>query len=232
MLAGTSLPLDTVVTKIPPSWAEATVEKIAINSVMAGCRPDYLPVVIAAVRAITQPALNLNGMQSSTHLATPLVVVNGPIRGTIGINSGANVFGQGWRANATIGRAVKLILTNIGRAIPGVTDKSTYLNTGDVPGRRPPEDLHGQIVPYGTYRAADDGYVNVCVPNNRFWAAFCAAMGIGALASDPRFATNAARVEHRAELDPTRAFYLGATGALDRAVAGARRPGGTGALDR
>lgn len=74
MLAGTTLARDVVVARIPPSWAEATTEKIAINSVMAGCRPDYLPVVIAAARAMTHPSLNLNGMQCSTHLATPLVV--------------------------------------------------------------------------------------------------------------------------------------------------------------
>lgn len=79
---------------------------------------------------MTDPALNLNGIQSSTHLATPLLVINGPIRHAIDLNSGANVFGQGWRANATIGRAVKLILTNIGRAIPGVTDKSTLGHPG------------------------------------------------------------------------------------------------------
>ncbi len=130
MLAGTALPRGQVIAKIPPAWGTATVEKIAINSVMAGCEPAYLPVVIAAVRAMTTPALNLNGMQCSTHLSTPLVVVNGPIRHALNMNSGANVFGQGNRANATIGRAVKLILTNIGKAIPGVTDKATLGQPG------------------------------------------------------------------------------------------------------
>lgn len=130
MLGGTGLPRDLAIAKIPPAWAEATVEKIAINSVMAGCEPSYLPVAIAAVRAMTNPVLNLNGMQCSTHLSTPLVVVNGPIRTALGMNSGSNVFGQGNRANATIGRAVKLILTNIGRAIPGVTDKATLGHPG------------------------------------------------------------------------------------------------------
>jgi formyl-CoA transferase/CoA:oxalate CoA-transferase len=75
-----------------------------------------------------------------------------------------------------------------------------HLNTGAVPGRRSPEDIHPQIVPYGTFRAADDRYVNVCVPNNRFWTSLCAAMGLTALADDPRFATNAARIAHREEL--------------------------------
>jgi hypothetical protein len=130
MLAGTTLPREQVIARIPPVWADATVEKIATNCVMAGCEPRYLPVVIAAVRAMTSPALNLNGMQCSTHLSTPLVVVNGPIRLALGMNSGANVFGQGNRPNATIGRAVKLILTNIGKAIPGVTDKATLGQTG------------------------------------------------------------------------------------------------------
>ena len=130
MLAGTPLAPSTVIAKIPPSWAVATVEKIAVNSVMAGCLPAYMPVIIAAVRAMTDKALNLNGMQCSTHLSTPLVVVNGPARIELGMNSGSNVFGQGNRANATIGRAVKLILTNIGRAIPGVTDKATLGQPG------------------------------------------------------------------------------------------------------
>jgi len=130
MLAGAGLPRDRVIAKIPPAWAEATVEKIAVNCVMAGCLPGYFPVVLAAVRAMSDPALNLNGMQCSTHLSTPLVVVNGPIRAALGMNSGSNVFGQGNRANATIGRAVKLILTNIGRAIPGVTDKATLGHPG------------------------------------------------------------------------------------------------------
>jgi hypothetical protein len=130
MLAGTTLSPSTLVAKIPPAWADATVEKIAANCVMAGCLPAYMPVVIAAVKAMTDPVMNLNGMQCSTHLSTPLVVVNGPARLELGMNSGANVFGQGNRANATIGRAVKLILTNIGGAIPGVTDKATLGHPG------------------------------------------------------------------------------------------------------
>ncbi len=130
MLAATTIAPGTVIAKVAPSWANATVEKIAVNCVMAGCLPGHLPVVIAAVRAMTDPALNLNGMQCSTHLSTPLVLVNGPARLELGMNCGSNVFGQGNRANATIGRAVKLILTNIGRAIPGVTDKATLGHPG------------------------------------------------------------------------------------------------------
>lgn len=130
MLVGTALAPSTLIAKVPPAWAAATVEKIAVNAVMAGCLPEYMPVIIAAVRAMTDPALNLNGMQCSTHLSTPLVLVNGPARTALGMNCGSNVFGQGNRANATIGRAIKLILTNIGRAIPGVTDKATLGHPG------------------------------------------------------------------------------------------------------
>ena len=130
MLAGTPLAAATLIAKIAPGWGKATVEKIAVNSVMAGCLPEYMPVIIAAVKAMTDPALNLNGMQCSTHLSTPLVVVNGPARLARGLNCGSNVFGQGNRANASIGRAIKLILTNIGSAIPGVTDKATLGHPG------------------------------------------------------------------------------------------------------
>ena len=130
MLLGTTLAPSHVIAKIPPGWGVASVEKIAANAVMAGCLPEYMPVIIAAVKAMTDPALNLNGIQCSTHLSTPLVVVNGPARIALGMNCGSNVFGQGNRANATIGRAVKLILTNIGRAIPGVTDKATLGHPG------------------------------------------------------------------------------------------------------
>ena len=96
---------------------------------MAGCLPAYMPVVIAAVKAMTDPVMNLNGMQCSTHISTPLVVVNGP-GGTPRDEQRHNVFGQGNRANATIGRAVKLVLTNMGGAIPGETDKATLGHPG------------------------------------------------------------------------------------------------------
>jgi hypothetical protein len=111
---------------IAPSQVMATVEKVAINAVMAGCRPAYMPVVVAALRAITQPAWNLAGVQATTHVAAPVIFVNGPIRQRIGLNSGSNVFGQGFRANATIGRAVRLVLMNIGQGIPAKTDMATF----------------------------------------------------------------------------------------------------------
>jgi hypothetical protein len=114
-----------VISEIPPHWAEATAEKLAINAVMAGCRPEYFPVIVAAVRALSGKDFDLYGVQATTNPVTPLVVVNGPIRHRITLNCGAGVLGPGWRANATIGRAIRLILINLGGAVPGPIDKST-----------------------------------------------------------------------------------------------------------
>jgi hypothetical protein len=114
-----------VVGVLPPRQGEATVERIAINAVMAGCLPEYLPVVIAAVEAVADPEFNLDGVQATTHPVAPLIVVNGPIARRLAINSGYNCFGQGFRANATIGRALRLVLMNIGGGIPGSGDRST-----------------------------------------------------------------------------------------------------------
>ncbi|MDR0360967.1 MAG: hypothetical protein LBJ87_16085 [bacterium] len=116
---------DHVEAKVPPRWGTLTREVLGINLVMAGCRPDYAPLVRAAMLALCDPRFNLNGVQATTHLVAPLLVVNGPIRARIGLNGGANVFGSGHRANATIGRAIRLILLNVGGATPGDLDKST-----------------------------------------------------------------------------------------------------------
>src|SRR5438445_606164 len=99
---------DELVALVPPNYGRATVEKIAINAVMAGCRPEYLPVVIAAIDAVCDEAFDLHGVSATTNAPSPLVIVNGPIRARLEINSGAGVFGPGWRANATTGRAVRL----------------------------------------------------------------------------------------------------------------------------
>jgi len=115
---------------VPPLWCEATVEKVAINAVMAGCEPAYLPVVVAAVDALCDPAFNLHSIQATTHPVAPLVIVNGPIVRRIGLNSGSGVFGPGWQANATIGRAVRLILMNVGGAWPGEGDMATQGQPG------------------------------------------------------------------------------------------------------
>lgn len=116
--------------RVPPRWGNLTREVLAINMVMAGCLPDYAPVVRAALLALTDAAFNLNGVQATTHMASPLLVVNGPIRRAIGMNAGCNVFGSGNRANATIGRAIRLILLNVGGGWPGDLDKSTLGHPG------------------------------------------------------------------------------------------------------
>ena len=105
MLAGTRHGRSELAGEMPPNYGRATVEKIAINAVMAGCRPDYLPVVLAAVKAVCDPAFALHGMSTSTHFSAPLIVINGPIRTRLGVNCSFGVFGPGYRANATIGRA-------------------------------------------------------------------------------------------------------------------------------
>ena len=111
--------------RVTPRYGNLTREVLAINLVMAGCKAEYAPVVRAALLALTQPAFNLNGVQATTHMAAPLLIVNGPIAGRIGMNGGVNAFGSGNRANATIGRAIRLILLNVGGGTPGDLDNST-----------------------------------------------------------------------------------------------------------
>ena len=130
MLAAVRQAPDTIVGVIPPRMALATVEKVAINAVMAGCRPDYFPVVLAAVKAICKPEFNLLPMQATTNPVTPMIVVNGPVVKQLEINSGYNVLGQGWKSNATIGRALRFVLTNIGGGIPGKFDKACHGQPG------------------------------------------------------------------------------------------------------
>jgi hypothetical protein len=114
--------------KIPPRWGKLTREVLAINAVMAGCRPDYAPVVRAAMLALTDRRFNLNGVQATTHMASPLVIVNGPLGREIGMNGGGNAFGSGNRANATIGRAIRLIMLNVGGGRAPDLDKCTLGN--------------------------------------------------------------------------------------------------------
>lgn len=119
-----------LIAALPPKWGRATVERIAINAVLAGCLPEYLPVVLAAVEAMASEQFNLHGVQVTTSHVAPMVIVNGPIRKVLDINDGFNLFGQGWRANATIGRAVRLICTNIGGALPGELDRAAFGHVG------------------------------------------------------------------------------------------------------
>ena len=116
--------------RVPPRHGSLTREVLAINLVMAGCKSEYAAVVRAALLALTQPAFNLNGVQATTHMAAPLLVVNGPVAHEIGMNGGTNAFGSGNRANATIGRAIRLVLLNVGGGWPGDLDKSTLGHPG------------------------------------------------------------------------------------------------------
>jgi hypothetical protein len=106
------------------------VESLAVHAVLAGCLPAYFPVVLAAVEAMIDPRFGLHGVVATTHVSTPLLIISGPIARTLNVNSGANIFGQGWRANATIGRAIRLILGNLGGGLPGGTDQSTLGHPG------------------------------------------------------------------------------------------------------
>ena len=132
MLAGTHRAADDIVAIAPPDLVECTVEKVAINAVMAGCRPEYLPVVLACVEAACTSTFNAHGLLATTYFAGPVVVVNGPIARAIGMNSGVNVFGQGNRANSTIGRALQLVIRNVGGGLPGGVDRATFGNPGKV----------------------------------------------------------------------------------------------------
>lgn len=124
-IAASGRTADSVVAIVPPLEGPATIEKIAINAVMAGCRPEYMPVLIAALEAIAEPQWNLLGAQTTTNPVAPLIILNGPIRQQLDINCGRGALGPGRRSNATIGRALRLILLNVGGAIPGDVDKST-----------------------------------------------------------------------------------------------------------
>jgi len=110
---------------MPPLWRQATLEKLAVNAVMAGCEPASFPVIVAAVQAMLDPAFNLYGVQATTHPVAPLLIVHGPIAAALGIHAGSGCFGPGFRANATIGRAIRLILMNVGGATPGRHDMAT-----------------------------------------------------------------------------------------------------------
>jgi hypothetical protein len=125
MLAGIAAEPDELVGKLPPLWAEASLQKVAVNAVMAGCAPEALPVVVAALEAMLEPAFNLYGVQATTHPVAPLVIVHGPAARRLGLHAGAGCFGPGSRANATLGRAVRLCLWNLGGARPGRGDMAT-----------------------------------------------------------------------------------------------------------
>ena len=130
MLEGTTRKPDEVVAVVPSDLVECTVEKVAINAVMAGCKPEYLPLVLAAVEGACTDQFNMHGLLATTLSAGPVLIVNGPIRKRLGMNSGVNALGQGNRATATIGRALQLVVRNVGGGRPGEIDRAALGNPG------------------------------------------------------------------------------------------------------
>ncbi len=130
MLRGTTRDPAEVIAVVPPDLVECTVEKVAVNAVMAGCLPEHLPVVLAALEAASAEEFALHGLLATTYFSAPVIVVNGPITRRIGMNSGVNALGQGNRANATIGRALQLVVRNVGGGRPGEVDRATLGNPG------------------------------------------------------------------------------------------------------
>jgi len=127
MVLASGLDGDIVLGEMGPQRGAATVENVAIAAIMAGCLPDHMPVVVAAIRAVCQPEFDLAEMQGTTHCIAPLMIVNGPARFTCGnIVSGFGVMGPGHRANASIGRALRLAMINIGGARPGESDMALH----------------------------------------------------------------------------------------------------------
>src|SRR5439155_421608 len=132
MLEATPLPSAHVVGVVEPRRGEATVEKIAVNAVLAGCKPEYFPAVLAAVEAVCDPRFNLYALNTTTCCATPARLVNGPARQRLGLECGYSCLGQSGRANATIGRALRLVMRNVGGSTPGAVSKSVFGQPGRV----------------------------------------------------------------------------------------------------
>lgn len=130
MVLASGLDADASLGQLGPNLGEATVEKAAIAAVMAGCLPDYFPVVVAAVRAVSDPRMDMTEVQATTHNLGPMLIVNGPAVAACGIATGFGALGPGHRANATIGRAVRLAMINIGGGRPGTSDMALLGHPG------------------------------------------------------------------------------------------------------
>src|SRR5688572_24166652 len=126
MLQGTRRDPEELVGRIPPAMVAATVRTVAIHALMAGCKPEYLPVVLGAIQLMLRDEFNMNGVQGTMHGVAPLMIVNGPYASRIGLHGGNGCFGPGFRANASIGRAIRLMLTNLGGGIPGVASATVF----------------------------------------------------------------------------------------------------------
>lgn len=126
LLSGTSRNPDELIGNIPPAMEPATVRTVAVHAVMAGCKPEYLPIVLGGIELMLREEFNLNGVQGTMHGVAPLMIVNGPHAQKIGLHGGNGCFGPGFRANASIGRAIRLMLTNLGGGIPGVGSATVF----------------------------------------------------------------------------------------------------------
>ena len=130
MLKGTDRSPGEIIGNIPPDNAPCTIEKVAINAVLAGCKPEYFPIVLASVQAALQDKFCMHGLLCTTYFSGPVMIVNGPVVQQIGLNNGINALGQGSRANATIGRALQLLIRNVGGGVPGGIDRAVMGNPG------------------------------------------------------------------------------------------------------
>ena len=157
MLEGTTRAPDEVVAVAPPDLVELTVEKIAVNAVMAGCRPEYLPWVIAAIEAVCNDTFNMHGLLATTMPVGPVLICNGPGTKAIGMNSGINVFGQGNRANLTIGRAVQLVIRNVGGGRPGEVDRATHGSPSKISFCFAEDEAGSPFRPLSVQRGIDEG---------------------------------------------------------------------------
>ncbi|MBI2909592.1 MAG: hypothetical protein HYX92_18270 [Chloroflexi bacterium] len=126
MLSYTDRDPKEVIGKIPPRWGRATVERVAINAVMAGCLPQHLPLVLCATDILARPEFEIFSAQATTNPVAPMMLVNGPLARELQVNGSFNLLGPGWRSNASMGRAVRFVLVNIGGGVPGTTDKSIH----------------------------------------------------------------------------------------------------------
>jgi thiol-disulfide isomerase/thioredoxin len=157
MLEGTTRSPSDVVAIAPPDLIELTVEKIAINAVMAGCKPEYLPWVIAAIEAACTDEFNIHGVLATTMSVGPVIVCNGPGTRAIGMNGGGNVLGQGNRANMTIGRAVQLVIRNVGGGRPGGVDRATHGNPGKLSFCFPEDEVDSPWTPFSMTQGFEAG---------------------------------------------------------------------------
>ncbi len=157
MLDGTTRSPDEIVATVPPDLVDVTVEKVAIAAVMAGCKPEFMPWVLTAVEAVCNDEFNMHGLLATTMPVSPVIVCSGPGTRRIGMNSGINAMGQGNRANSTIGRALQLVVRNVGGGRPGEVDRATHGNPGKVGFCFAEDDVAS---PYGTLAGQfgiDDG---------------------------------------------------------------------------